>query len=96
MHLAEAIKNQIIYLQYVLDGVQESVDAEVLRPIEGPLRLAQGELSGEARSTCLRLQRQISHWLDLGLSLSRPTVERVLEGLKSLYAATSPPSPLAG
>ena len=38
MRTFDAVKNQIVYLTYVLSGFQDGIDAEVLRPIWDNLR----------------------------------------------------------
>ncbi len=90
------MKNHIVYLQYLLAGSMDSVDAEVLRPIHAHLSAMETTLSGGIQSACQHLDDQVCHWLDLGLSLSRHSIERVLESFLRLERELNRLSPLVG
>ncbi|MCL5115983.1 MAG: hypothetical protein M1272_02410 [Firmicutes bacterium] len=94
MRTFDAVKNQIVYLTYVLSGFQDGIDAEVLRPIWDNLRhLPVEELPDRAQGLRQRTEEQVARWLDLGMSLSRQSIERVLESLKLLLRELTPQTP---
>lgn len=92
----EAVKNHIVYLHYILQGSTDSVDAEVLRPIHAQLSALESTLSGDLQKACQHLDDQICHWLELGLSVSHQSIERVLDSLVRLERGLNRLSPLAG
>lgn len=96
MRLKDSMRNYIVYLEYVLAGIKDSADAEVLRPIHAQLSLMEATLSGELKKACRRLDGQVCQWLDVGLSLSRQSIVRVLESLERFDRDLNRLSPVAG
>lgn len=92
MRPGETIKNQIIYLSYVLEGLAESADAEVLRPVLDNLRrLPVGELPRDVVRLARRTEVQMSRWVEMGMLVSRESLERVLGALKDLHGLLAAP-----
>ena len=95
MRASERVGNQIVYLDYVLQGGADSVDAELLRPVWDNLTnlIADPALPGAVRSLAVQTASTVLDWLSRGQSLSRESLERIRKSLASvltvlgLYAA---------
>ena len=86
LQVDEAIRNQIVYLTYVLSDRPEQIDAALLSPVEETLvRVAQdAQLDAESKNLAEYLQIRLERWTQLGMVISRESAQRVLSLMRVL------------
>lgn len=89
MQASESVVNQIVYLDYVLDGGGDLLDAELLRPIWDNLRLMAWDASipVDVRRLASDTEALVLRWLQRGSNLTRDSLERVRASLEVVLRA---------
>ncbi len=83
MSPSESIGNQIVYLDYVLEGSAGPLDAELLRPVWDNLRrLAMDpDVPGDVKLSVKETESRVFQWMQMGAFVSRETLEGVRKRL---------------
>lgn len=84
MKAKDVLSNQIVYLTYVLKDFPDIADAEIFRPISDNLHQMRqmSDLPQAAQIIVANTEKKLARWLELRLTVSRYSVERVLMTLK--------------
>ncbi|PSR21742.1 MAG: hypothetical protein C7B45_09680 [Sulfobacillus acidophilus] len=92
MSPSEEIGNQIVYLDYVLEGSAGPLDAELLRPVWDNLhRLAiDPDIPRNVKASVRDAESWVFQWMEMGTSVSRETMEWVRQRLTRVLGMLTP------